>query len=179
MVLSQRSVRLFGAAALLAVLSAATYAAVTGVSILPVPLNPVVPEGQRQCTAKTASGLGYTVLRPTSAAKPSASDVVLVNYIGYLASNGEVFDQGTRSALPVGGVIPGFSEGLQLAPKGSVVRLCIPAALGYGAKGAGPIPANAPLVFQVEVIDFKSQTEVDAMQAGQANGEAASGPAPQ
>ncbi|MEY4159762.1 MAG: hypothetical protein RLZZ136_383 [Pseudomonadota bacterium] len=179
MVISKRSARFLGAAALLAVISAATYAAVAGVSILPVPLNPVVPEGQRQCTAKTTSGLGYTILRPSSAAKPSASDVVLVNYIGYLASNGDVFDQGTQSPLPVAGVIPGFSEGLQLAAKGSVVRLCIPAVLGYGAKGAGPIPANAALVFQIEVLDFKSQAEVDAMQSAQQNGEAASAPVPQ
>ena len=56
--------------------------------------------------------------------------------------------------FPVGGVIPGFSEGLQTMGKGAAMRLCIPAALGYGAKATGPIPANADLVFQVELVDI-------------------------
>ena len=77
-----------------------------------------------------------------------------VNYIGYLAATGEVFDQGMGVEFPVGGVIPGFSEGLQTMGKGAVARLCIPAALGYGAKATGPIPANADLVFQVELVDI-------------------------
>jgi FKBP-type peptidyl-prolyl cis-trans isomerase FkpA len=123
--------------------------------IIPLPLNPIVPAGQRLCAARTASGLGYTMLRPGAGAKPGAGDLTLVNYVGYLAATGAVFDQGMRSALSVGGVIPGFGEGLQLLAKGGVVRLCIPAALGYGAQGTGPIPANAALVFQVELIDYR------------------------
>lgn len=74
--------------------------------------------------------------------------------IAYLAATGEVFDQGMAAEFPVGGVIPGFSEGLQTMGKGAVARLCIPAALGYGAKATGPIPANADLVFQVELVDI-------------------------
>ena len=65
--------------------------------------------------------------------------------------------------MPVGGVIPGFSEGVQLLGRGGVVRICIPAALGYGAQASGPIPANADLVFQIELLDFKTAAEIDAM----------------
>jgi len=133
--------------------------------ILPVPLNPVVPAAQRVCSARTASGLGTRVLKEAAGAKPGASDYVLVNYIGYLAADGTVFDQNTSQAFPASGVIKGFSEGLQLMSKGSVWRFCIPAGLGYGEKGAGPIPANSDLVFQVELVDFKTESEVEAMRA--------------
>lgn len=152
--------------------------------ILPVPLNPIVPAAQRMCSAKTASGLGTRVLKDAAGAKPGASDYVLVNYIGYLAANGVVFDQNTSQAFPAGGVIKGFSEGLQLMSKGSIWRFCIPAALGYGDKGTGPIPANADLVFQVELVDFKTEAEISAMraeaqkqQAGQPQGADAAAPA--
>jgi FKBP-type peptidyl-prolyl cis-trans isomerase FkpA len=90
-------------------------------AIIALPLTPVVPTGQRLCSARTPAGLGYTMLRPGSGAKPTQGDVSLVNYIGYLATTGAVFDQGMRSPLPVDGVIPGFSQGLQmLAKSGSV-----------------------------------------------------------
>jgi len=131
--------------------------------IIALPLNPTVPAGQRVCEAKTASGLGYTLLRPATGPHPAESDFVLVNYIGYLTANGQVFDQGMQSAFPVNGVIPGFSEGLQLLAKTGVARLCIPAAIGYGPSGSGPIPPNADLVFQVELVDYKSAAEVQAM----------------
>lgn len=133
--------------------------------IIPLPLQPVVGAAQRACTAKTASGLGYSVLKPAEGAKPGATDYVLVNYIGYLAATGAVFDQAMRTPMPVDGVIPGFGEGLRLAARGGIVRLCIPAALGYGAQEQGPIPANSDLVFQVEMIDMRTRAELEAMQA--------------
>ena len=122
-------------------------------TIIPLPLKQIIPAGQRLCNLKTASGLGTLQLRPGGAARPAASDGVKVNYIGYLAATGEVFDQGMGVEFPVGGVIKGFGEGLQTMSKGGIARLCIPAALGYGAKATGPIPANADLVFQVELVD--------------------------
>ena len=120
---------------------------------IPLPLKQIIPAGQRLCAAKPAPGLGILQLRPGTAVRPAASDAVKVNYIGYLAATGEVFDQGMGVEFPVGGVIPGFSQGLQAMGKGGVSRLCIPAALGYGERGTGPIPANADLVFQVELVD--------------------------
>jgi len=137
-------------------------------AIIALPLNPVVPPAQRLCTARTPSGLGYAMLRPTTGAKPAGSDVVLVNYIGYLAGTGAVFDQGMRSALQVDGVIPGFAEGLQMMGKTGVARFCIPAALGYGATESGPIPANSDLVFQVELVDFKAAADMENMRKAQA-----------
>ena len=103
------------------------------------------------------------MLRPGSGAKPTQGDVSLVNYIGYLATTGAVFDQGMRSPLPVNGVIPGFSQGLQMLAKTGVVRFCIPAAMGYGSQASGPIPANSDLVFQVELLDFKTTAQVESM----------------
>lgn len=132
-------------------------------AIIALPLNPVLPTGQRLCEAKTTDGLGYTALRPATGAMPVETDFVLVNYIGYLAATGAVFDQAMRATFPVNGVIPGFSKGLQTMAKTSIARFCIPAAMGYGAQGTGPIPANSDLVFQVELIDFRSAVEVEAM----------------
>ena len=137
-------------------------------AIISLPLQPIVPASQRVCASKTASGLGYTMLRPATGARPAASDTVLINYIGYLAATGAVFDQNTRSPLAVGGVIPGFSEGLQMLAKTGVIRLCIPAAMGYGARGSGPIPANSDLVFQVELLDFRTAAQLDEMRKQQA-----------
>lgn len=108
------------------------------------------------------------MLRAGTGAKPTTGDVALVNYIGYLAQTGVVFDQGMRSPLPVDGVIPGFSQGLQTMARGGIARFCIPAALGYGAQASGPIPANADLVFQVELLDFKTAAEVESMNRTQA-----------
>lgn len=138
--------------------------------IIPLPLNPTLPAGQRLCTAKTASGLGYIMLHPSTGTKPTEADFVLVNYVGYLAASGVVFDQGVRSAFAVNGVIPGFSEGLQMLTKGSVARFCIPAAMGYGAEATGTIPANSDLVFQVELVDYKTAAEIEEMRKANAAG---------
>lgn len=137
--------------------------------IIKLPLQPQVGADMRGCASKTASGLGYSVLREGTGPKPGKTDFVLIGYIGYLASSGQVFDQNPRTPLGVDAVIPGFAEGLQLMPRGSVYRLCVPAALGYGANGAGEaIPANSDLVFQIELVDSKTAAEVEAMRKAQA-----------
>ena len=132
-------------------------------TIIALPLTPIVPAAQRICAVRTASGLGYTMLRPGTGAKPAAADTVLVNYVGYLAPTGVVFDQNMQTPMPVGDVIPGFSQGLQLLAKGGIARFCIPASMGYGAQAAGTIPANSDLVFQVELLDFKTAAEIADM----------------
>lgn len=115
------------------------------------------------CKVTTASGLGWSEIKPGTGEKPTGADVVLVNYKGTLA-DGKEFDKGEKTPFPVAQVVPGFSEGLMLMQKGGSYRLCIPAALGYGEKGAGPIPPNAPLVFDVDLLDFRSMAELQAAQ---------------
>jgi len=145
-------------------------------AIIPLPLNPIVSAPQRVCGTRTASGVGYSALRQAVGARPTDGDVVLLDYIGYLGADGAVFDQGRRSPLAVTDVIPGFTEGLKLMSRGAIYRVCIPAALGYGAKATGPIPANSDLVFQIELLDFKSRAEIEAMR--KAAGAGAGAPAP-
>ena len=146
--------------------------------IIPLPLNPVIGPALRTCATKTATGLGTTTLRQAVGAKPTDGDVVLLDYIGYLGGTGAVFDQGQRAPLAVTDVIPGFTEGLKLMSRGAIFRVCIPAALGYGAKATGPIPANSDLVFQITLLDFKSRAEIEAMRKTAGAGAGPNAPAP-
>lgn len=157
---------------------AGAQAAASGTAIIPLPLQPVVPAVQRACSAKTASGLGYTTLRAADGPKLGATDYALLGYIGYLAADGRVFDQNPAAPMQVDGVIPGFSEGLKLMARGSVWRFCVPAALGYGAQAAGPIPANSDLVFQVELLDSRTAAEIEAMRRASAQPDPAPTAAP-
>ena len=120
----------------------------------------------------TASGLQYQVVKKGVGAIPTNADVALVNYKGSLRT-GKVFDQGQRAPFPVTGVVAGFSEALKLMPRGSTYRIWIPPALGYGAQSQGElIPANSLLIFDVDMIDFRNQAELQAqMQAMQAQGQ--------
>lgn len=119
----------------------------------------------RQCTTKSASGLGHTVVKAGAGAMPGDADIALINYKGYIASTGAPFDDAGPVPVPVGQVIPGFAEGLKLMQRGGSYKLCIPPTLGYGDKVVGPIPANSTLVFLIDLIDFKSLAEIEAMQA--------------
>ncbi len=127
----------------------------------------ILPADQRTCAQKTASGLGYDVLTPGVGASPTDDYVVLIGYAGYLASDGKTFDQNEQTAFPVSQVVPGFSEGLKLMNKGAKYRLCIPSALGYGARESGPIPANSDLVFIVDLLEMKTMAEIQKLQGGQ------------
>jgi len=124
----------------------------------------------------TPSGLQYKVLQPGApgAAKPTDSDVALVNYEGKLL-NGTTFDKSQQpTPMPVTGVVPGFSEALKLMPKGAKYRVWIKPTLAYGAEAKGPIPANSTLVFDIELIDFLPEAVVRQMQA-QAQAQGAGG----
>lgn len=118
----------------------------------------------------TASGLRYKVIRGGEGKSPTDEDVVLVKYTGRLA-NGKIFDQNPQAAFPLNGFVPGFAEGLKLMQRGGQYRLWIPSAIGYGAEdqrnpqtGEVAIPANSDLTFDVELLEFKSRAEVEAMQ---------------
>ena len=106
----------------------------------------------------TGSGLQYEVVQEGSGPKPTATATVRVHYEGTLI-DGTVFDSSYTNGEPVeislAGVIPGWTEGLQLMNKGSTYRLFIPSDLGYGPQGAGPqIPPYSTLIFEVELIDI-------------------------
>ncbi len=105
-----------------------------------------------------ASGLQYQVLTAGTGPVPTASDTVTCNYRGTLI-DGTEFDSsaahGGPSNFPVEGVIAGWTEALQLMPVGSKWRLFVPAALGYGERGAGQdIGPNAVLVFDIELLSI-------------------------
>lgn len=103
-----------------------------------------------------ASGLQYEVLNAGSGAKPSREDTVRTHYHGTLI-DGTVFDssydRGQPAEFPVGGVIAGWTEALQLMSAGSKWRLYVPSELAYGAQGVGSIPPHSVLVFDVELLD--------------------------
>src|SRR5215469_549988 len=103
-------------------------------------------------------GLQYKVLQQGSGAKPTANDTVTVNYRGTLIS-GKEFDssykRGQPISFPVGGVIKGWTEALQLMPVGSKWQLFIPADLAYGDRGAGSdIGPGETLIFDVELLSI-------------------------
>ena len=108
------------------------------------------------CKTTTPEGLSYTVIKAGKGERPNAESRVMVNYKGMLTADGTEFDSGQDAQFPVGGVIPGFAQGLQLMQAGGSYRLCIPSKLGYGEAGTGPIPANADLVFEVDLLSFKN-----------------------
>jgi FKBP-type peptidyl-prolyl cis-trans isomerase FklB len=104
------------------------------------------------------SGLQYEIITKGTGAVPKATDTIKANYIGSLI-DGQEFDnsykRGEALTIPVGGVIRGWTEALQLMPVGSKWKLYIPSDLGYGDRGAGgAIPGGAALVFTVELLDI-------------------------
>lgn len=105
------------------------------------------------------SGLQYKILKKGDGPKPAASDKVKTHYHGTLI-DGTVFDssvqRGEPISFPVGGVIPGWVEALQLMPVGSKWRLFIPYQLAYGEQGSGPaIPPYSALIFDVELLGIE------------------------
>ena len=102
------------------------------------------------------SGLQYQVLKEAAGPKPGPSDMVLVHYDGKLLS-GKTFDSTKTDGKPrpmgVGGMIPGWTEGLQLMNQGSTYSFWMPPSLAYGENGAGGvIPPNAVITFDVELL---------------------------
>ncbi len=109
----------------------------------------------------TESGLQYEVLKKGEGARPSKEDTVTVDYVGTFA-DGQTFDssieRGEPATFSVGQVIPGWAEALQLMNVGSKFKLVIPPAIAYGEQGAPPvIPANAVLVFEVELLSIEEK----------------------
>ncbi|GGD56585.1 FKBP-type peptidyl-prolyl cis-trans isomerase [Croceicoccus mobilis] len=110
-------------------------------------------------------GLEVTTLSEGTGGSPTLDDVVNVNYTGKLP-DGTVFDQGEGAVFPVKGVVPGFRDALLQMKKGGRYEVYIPSDQAYGAEGAGngAIPPNADLTFEVELLDFRSEAELRAIQ---------------
>ena len=105
------------------------------------------------------SGLQYKVLVKGTGPVPKKSDTVVTHYVGTLI-DGQEFDssrrRGSPATFPVGGVIAGWTEALQLMPVGSKWMLYIPPELAYGARGAGgKIGPQATLIFEIELLEIK------------------------
>ena len=106
----------------------------------------------------TASGLQYEVIKMGTGPKPTAQNTVKVHYVGTLIDGSE-FDSSVKrkepATFPVSGVIPGWTEALQLMPVGSKFKLCIPSSIAYGATGAGEvIKPFSTLIFEVELLEI-------------------------
>jgi FKBP-type peptidyl-prolyl cis-trans isomerase FklB len=115
------------------------------------------------------SGLQYKILKTGDGPKPTPQDTVTCNYRGTLL-DGKEFDssykRGQPASFPVGGVIKGWTEGLQLMPVGSKWQLFIPADLAYGDRRAGPdITPGSTLIFEVELLSIKDKNAPAAQQA--------------
>jgi FKBP-type peptidyl-prolyl cis-trans isomerase FklB len=106
----------------------------------------------------TASGLQYEVIKMGTGPKPTTQNTVKVHYVGTLI-DGTEFDSSVKrkepATFPVSGVIPGWTEALQLMPVGSKFKLYLPAAIAYGATGAGEvIKPFSTLIFEVELLEI-------------------------
>ena len=116
------------------------------------------------------SGLQYKVLNSGDGATPQADSKVTVNYTGTLIDGTEFdssFKRGEPATFPVNGVIPGWTEALQLMQEGDKWELVIPPQLAYAEKGAPPvIPPNAALVFEVELLEVLDPSAAEGAEGG-------------
>lgn len=112
----------------------------------------------------TDSGLQYSVITEAEGQKPAAEDTVTVHYVGTLL-DGTEFDssvaRGEPAKFPLNRVIPGWTEGVQLMSVGEKYKFVIPADLAYGEQGAGSIPPDATLIFEVELLGIEPKADAD------------------
>jgi len=107
----------------------------------------------------TESGIKYVILKEGEGNKPKSGTKVSVHYVGSLL-NGVEFDSSVKRGEPLsypvnkGVVIKGWDEVVMDMKKGEKRVVIIPPELGYGSRGAGTIPANSTLVFEMELVDF-------------------------
>lgn len=114
---------------------------------------------------KTESGLLYQVMTPAEGDKPVQSDTVEVHYVGTLMDGTKFdssYDRNETATFPLGRVIPGWTEGVQLMPVGSKFKFVIPPELAYGAQDTPTIPANSTLVFEVELVSIDNGEVAEA-----------------
>ena len=114
--------------------------------------------GEREGVFTTESGLQYEVISEGEGSMPADTSLVTVHYKGTLIDNTVFdisYDRNEPATFRLDRVIPGWTEGLQLMTVGSKYKFYIPSNLGYGPRGAGSIPPNSVLIFEVELISFE------------------------
>ena len=130
--------------------------------ILSLALVTVLPPLQAQTATTTSSGLVYQSLKEGGGRSPAATDVVKVHYRGTL-TDGKEFDSSYKrnepAEFPLNRVIKCWTEGVQMMKVGGKARLTCPPAIAYGARGTpgGPIPPNATLNFEVELLGISGR----------------------
>lgn len=120
----------------------------------------LVANGQKAGVTTLPSGLQYEVVEQGTGPSPKATDTVSVHYSGTLIDGTKFdssYDRGQPATFPVTGVIPGWTEALQLMNVGAKWKLYIPSKLAYGERGTqgGPIGPNATLIFDVELLGIE------------------------
>ena len=147
----------------------------------PTPTSAAAVEGEaflannatQEGVQTTASGLQYRVITEGTGERPTASDTVTVNYVGTLIDGTEFDSSESPITFALNGVIPGWTEGLQLMPVGSTYMFYIPSELAYGAQGRQPvIPPHSVLVFEVELVDIPSRATEETSSTPEATEEA-------
>jgi FKBP-type peptidyl-prolyl cis-trans isomerase FklB len=106
------------------------------------------------------SGLQYKVIKQGTGEKPTRGDTVKAHYRGTFIDGSEFdssYERGEPLSIDVTGVIPGWTEALQLMPVGSKWQLFIPSELAYGPQGSGPIGPNQTLVFDIELLEIEKE----------------------
>ncbi|HSM09504.1 MAG TPA: FKBP-type peptidyl-prolyl cis-trans isomerase [Gemmatimonadota bacterium] len=114
---------------------------------------------EREGVTTTESGLQYEVMEQGDGPRPGPEDAVTVNYRGTLIDGTQFdssYDRGEPATFNLGGVIPGFAEGIQLMPVGSKYKLFLPPEIGYGPQGGpgGGIAPNSALIFEIELLEI-------------------------
>ena len=143
-------------------------AVLTACSVTPLMADPNTEKGEaflaenakKEGVKVTASGLQYKVLKEGKGKSPKKTDTVEVHYKGTLLDGTEFdssYKRGQTIEFPLSGVIPGWTEGVQLMKEGAKYQFTIPSKLAYGERGTpgGPIPPNATLIFEVELVSVK------------------------
>jgi len=119
----------------------------------------IVKAAKEKGAVKTSSGMVYLSIKDGKGKSPTAASTVEVNYRGTL-TNGKEFDSSYKRnqsiSFPLTGVIPCWTEGVQMMKVGGKAKLVCPPELAYGSRGAGSdVPPNATLIFEVELLGIK------------------------
>ena len=142
-----------------------------------------LPAGRCMRGCVLPSGVQYRIIKTGDGKKPTDLDTIECNYRGTLI-NGTEFDSSVKHGgpadIPVGRVIKGWTEALQLMPVGSKWELYVPASLAYGNQAAGPdIGPNSTLVFEVELLSIEPKAKPEAAKDAPKDAPAGTQPAAQ